>query len=79
MSGAATRTRASIWWLRALISCVERLPAAGQVAQGGLDAGQQQPIGVAGQSEEVVGLGAQPQAAVDQGPLGQHDQLVAQR
>src|SRR5215212_997490 len=58
---------------------VERLPAAGQVSQCCLDPGQQQPIGIAGQNKEVFGVGTQPQAAVDQGPLGEHHQLVTQR
>src|SRR5215213_286826 len=58
---------------------VERLPASGQVSQSCLDPGQQQPIGIARQREKVFGVGTQPQAAVDQGPFGQHDQLITQR
>jgi hypothetical protein len=59
--------------------CVERLPASGQVSHCCLDAGQNQPIGIARQEEEVFGVGTQPGAAVDQGPLGEHHQLVTQR
>jgi hypothetical protein len=36
---------------------VEGLPAAGQVAQGGLDGGQEQSVGVVDQGEQVAGLG----------------------
>jgi len=42
---------------------VEGPPAAGQVAQRGLDPGQQQSLGVAGQLEQVIDLGAQPQGS----------------
>ena len=54
---------------------VEGLPAAGQVTQGRFDRGQEQPVGVVGQREEVIGFGAQSQAAVHQGPLGEVDEL----
>src|SRR5450830_430613 len=48
---------------------VEGLPAPGEVAQGGLDAGREKPFGIAGQAQQVLCLGAKPKAAVDQGSL----------
>jgi hypothetical protein len=58
---------------------VKGLPPAGQVAKGGLDAGHQQALGVSTQVREVGGFGPKTEAAVDQGPLGERDELVAQR
>jgi hypothetical protein len=48
---------------------VEGLPAAGEIPKGGLDAGEEEPLRLAGQLQEVIDLGTKAQAAVDQRPL----------
>jgi hypothetical protein len=62
-----------------LISASRLFQRRARSRRAGFDTGHQQPIGVCGQRQEVAGFGAQSQAAVDQGLLGQHDQLVADR
>jgi hypothetical protein len=58
---------------------VQGLPPAGQVPQGRLHRGQEQPVGIVDQSEQLAAVWTQPQTAVDQGSLGQDHQLVPQR
>jgi hypothetical protein len=41
---------------------VERLPAAGEIPQSGLDAGEEEPLRLTGQLQEVIDLGTKPQA-----------------
>lgn len=58
---------------------IEHFPAPGQVAQRGLDAGREETVGVVDERDQIVALGAQPQASVDEGAFGEHEQLVPQR
>lgn len=77
LKGSRTDKRVNLLVQR-LHLVVEGRPAPGQVSQGGLHSGEEQSILVLTQRDEVGSFRAQAEAAVDQGPFGQHDQLVSQ-
>ena len=78
-SGAACFTSASICLLRVLISLSSAFQRRARSRSAVLVPAISIRSGSATSDSRSLGFGAKPQATVDQCPLGQHDQLVAQR